>query len=225
MAERHGLAIGSVERLTALLGALEAEPHPPTTICDPARAVDEHLADSLSGLRVAGLRRAGRIADLGAGAGFPGLALALALPAASVDLVEATTRKGEVMERLAAAAGIHNTRVLSLRAEELAAFEGREAYDVVTARALGPLVVLAEYASPLLREGGVLVAWKGARDPAEESAVTRSRARTAMETVEVLDAHPYPAARSRHLHVLAKAGPTPRGLPRRPGMARKRPLA
>jgi 16S rRNA (guanine527-N7)-methyltransferase len=96
---------------------------------------------------------------------------------------------------------------------------------VVTARALGPLVVLAEYASPLLREGGVLVAWKGARDPAEESAVARSRARTAMGTVEVLEAHPYPAARSRHLHVLAKVGPTPRELPRRPGMARKRPLA
>jgi len=225
LAERHGLAPGSAERLTALLEALTAEPHPPTTIRDPARAADEHVADSLSGLEVADLRRAGRIADLGPGAGFPGLPLALALPAASVDLVEATTRKCEVVERLARAAGMQNTRALRLRAEELAAGEGREAYDVVTARALGPLVVLAEYASPLLREGGVLVAWKGARDPGEESAAAHAVDRTAMEAVEVLDVHPYPTARSRHLHVLAKAAPTPPGLPRRPGMARKRPLS
>ncbi len=170
------------------------------------------------------LRRAGRIADLGAGAGFPGLPLALALPTAVLDLVEATARKCEVIERLAAAAGVRNARALPLRAEELAAGEGRETYDVATARALGPLTMLAEYASPLLREGGVLVAWKGARDPVDESAAARAGARTGMEIVDVLEVHPYPAARSRHLHVLAKAAPTPTGLPRRPGMARRRPL-
>lgn len=182
------------------------------------------MADSLSGLEVPDLRRAGRIADLGSGAGFPGLPLALALPAASVDLVEATARKCELIERLAAAAGVQNARALPLRAEELGGGEGREAYDLVTARALGPLNVLAEYASPLLREGGALVAWKGARDPAEELAAASPCGRTAMELVDVVEVHPYPAARARHLHVLAKAAPTPTSLPRRPGMARKRPL-
>ncbi len=183
------------------------------------------MADSLSGLEVPDLGRAGRIADLGSGAGFPGLPLAIALPAASIDLVEASARKCEVMQRLAATAGVQNAQALSLRAEELAAGEGRDAYDVASARALGPLVVLAEYASPLLRQGGVLVAWKGARDSAEESAVGRASSRTAMEIVDVREVQPYSASRSRHLHVLAKTAPTPPGLPRRPGMARKRPLA
>ncbi len=210
--------------MSALLAALEAEPDPPTTIRDPERAVDDHVADSLSGLTVPALHRAGRIADLGAGAGFPGLPLALALPTASVDLVEATARKCEVIERLSSAAGAQNARALPMRAEELGEGEGREAYEVVTARALGPLAVLAEYASPLLCEGGVLVAWKGARQPAEEAAASRASARTAMKLEEVLRVHPYPAARSRHLQVLVKGGATPAGLPRRPGMARKRPL-
>ncbi len=216
---------GSAARLGALLEALAAEVDPPTTIRDPGRALEEHVADSLSGLEVPALRSARLIADLGAGAGFPGLPLALALPSASIDLVEATARKCEVIERLAAAAGGSNARALPLRAEDLARGQGRGAYDVATARALGPLVVLAEYASPLLCQGGVLVAWKGDRDPAEESAVGRASARTAMEIVDVLDVRPYPASRSRHLHVLAKTAPTPQGLPRRPGMARKRPLA
>lgn len=225
MVERYPLPPGSAARLGALLEALATEVDPPTTIRDPGRAVDEHLADSLSGLEVPALRRARLIVDLGAGAGFPGLPLAVALPGASIDLVEATARKCEVIERLAGVAGVSNARALPLRSEDLAGGEGRAAYDVVTARALGPLVVLAEYASPLLREGGVLVAWKGARDAAEESAVGRASARTAMEIVDVLDVQPYSASRSRHLHVLAKTAPTPRGLPRRPGMAKKRPLA
>ena len=215
---------GSAGRLSALLAALEAEPNPPTKIRDPERAVDDHVADSLSSLKVPALRRADRLADLGAGAGFPGLPLALALPTASIDLVEATARKCEVIERLTSAAGAQNARALPMRAEELGEGEGREAYDVVTARALGPLAVLAEYASPLLCEGGLLVAWKGARDPDEEAAAVRATGRTAMKVVEVFAVHPHPAAHWRHLHVLAKEGATPPGLPRRPGMARKRPF-
>ncbi len=87
--------------MAALLDALAAEPDPPTTIREPSRALDEHLADSLSGLEVPELRAAARIADIGSGAGFPGLPLALALPAARVDLIESAARKAEVIERLA----------------------------------------------------------------------------------------------------------------------------
>jgi 16S rRNA (guanine527-N7)-methyltransferase len=101
---------------------------------------------------------------------------------------------------------------------------GREAYDAVTARAVAPLAVLAEYASPLLREGGVLVAWKGARDAAEEAAASKAADRLGMQVREVVRVEPFAGARDRRLHVLGKVGPTPAGLPRRPGMARKRPL-
>ena len=84
-----------------LLKALDAESHPPTTIRDRAGAIEAHLADSLSGLEVAEVRTAQRIADIGAGAGFPGLVLAVARPDAQVDLVESSGRKCAVISRLA----------------------------------------------------------------------------------------------------------------------------
>ena len=212
----------SVERL---LEALAAEPDPHTTVSDPAAAADVHVADSLSGLEVPELAAAGSIADLGAGAGFPGLVLALALPDARVDLIESQRRKCDVIGRLAAAAGAGNARVVCERAEDWAAGEGREAYDAVTARALAALPVLVEYAAPLLRQGGVLVAWKGARDAGEEAAGAAAAEMVGLQGVRVLPVTPYPASRDRHLHVYSKVSPTPSRYPRRAGMAAKRPIA
>jgi 16S rRNA (guanine527-N7)-methyltransferase len=186
------------------------------------------VADSLSGLELEPLARARRIADLGAGAGFPGLTLAAALPEAQVDLVESQGRKTAVSDRLLQAAHLTNARSVTARAEDWARqpppFGGREAYGAVTARALAPLTVLAEYASPLLEDGGVLVAWKGARDDDEERALAAASDRLAMRVEDVRAVKPFPAARHRHLHLLRKAGPTPEGLPRRAGIARKRPF-
>jgi 16S rRNA (guanine527-N7)-methyltransferase len=182
-----------------------------------------HVADSLSGLGVAELAAARSICDVGSGAGFPGLVLAAMLPDARVDLVESVGRKAEFIERAAADAGIGNARAVNARAEEWAAGEGREAYDAVTARAVGRLSTLAELASPLLRPGGVLVAWKGRRDEDEEAELERAAPQLAMAPVEVRWVGPYAGSRNRHLHVLRKAGETPPDLPRRPGMAKKRP--
>ena len=207
-----------------MLEALDAEPDPPTTVSEPGQAADVHLADGLSGLEVGELRAAGRIADVGAGAGFPGLALAVALPSAQVDLVESARRKCEVIDRLARAAGIRNARAIPSRAEEWAASSGREAYDAVTVRAVDRLAVLLEYASPLLREGGVLVAWKGERDEVEERGAMAAAEKLAMRGIEVRRVVPFEGAERRHLYVYEKCGPTPAGVPRRPGMARKRPF-
>ena len=110
------------------------------------------------------------------------------------------------------------------RSEEWAAGEGGEAYDAVTARAIGELATLAELASPLLAEGGLLFAWRGRREPAQEEALARAGGRLAMEPVEVRPVEPYPRSRDRHIHLLRKNGPTPNDLPRRAGMASKRPF-
>lgn len=182
------------------------------------------MADALSGLDVGALAQAPSIADVGAGAGFPGLVLAAAMPEIPVDLIESNRRKCEVIDRLAAAGGIANARAIPARVEEWAADAGRAAYGAVTARAVGPLAVLAEYAAPLLREDGVLVAWKGARDPDEDQAAIAAAARLGLELEEVRRVTPFPEARERHLHVLRKTAPTPPGFPRRAGMAQKRPL-
>jgi 16S rRNA (guanine527-N7)-methyltransferase len=218
-----------------LLEALAAEPDPHTTVADPDAAFDVHVADSLSGIEVEELARARRIADIGAGAGFPGLVLALALPRAQVDLIESAGRKTAVTDRLIQAAELKNARSITARVEEFARQPaalggGREAYDAVTARAVGPLAVLVEYAAPLLRPpsrhagGGVLVAWKGARDAAEEAAGAAAAEQLGMAVMEVLPVKPYPSSSNRHLHVYRKVAPTPAGFPRRPGMAKKRPL-
>ena len=94
-----------------------------------------------------------------------------------------------------------------------------------SARAVGPLAVLVEYAAPLLSDNGVLVAWKGRRDADEERAGDAAAAQLGLAALPVLAVEPYAGSRNRHLHVYRKVGPTPPGFPRRPGMAAKRPLA
>lgn len=209
--------------IALVLELLEEERASVSSVTEPGRAWKVHVADSLTGLEVPELRDATRIADIGSGAGFPGLVLAVALPAAQVDLVESVGRKCEFIRRAIDAAEIGNARVLNARSEELAQGEGREAYAAVTARAVGRLSTLAELASPLLEEGGVLVAWKGRRDPEEEAQLARAAEGLAMRPERILHVGPYAGSEHRHLHVLRKTGPTPAGLPRRAGMAKKRP--
>ena len=225
LAARHGLGDDATSALAALLEGLAAERDPPTNVHEPGAELEVHLADSLSGLDIEPLRSARAIADVGAGAGFPGLALAAALPAARVDLIEATARKCAVIDRLASRAALRNTRVVAARAEDWAAGEGTGAYEAVTARAVAVLPVLVEYAAPLLQEGGVLVAWKADREPAEERAGAEAAAALGLEVAAVRPVTPFADERPRHLHVFAKVAPTPVRFPRRAGMARKRPLA
>jgi 16S rRNA (guanine527-N7)-methyltransferase len=210
-----------MERVLELLAAERAAV---SSVTDPERAWNIHVADSLSGLGFEALASAGRVADLGAGAGFPGLTLALAAPSMQVDLVESVARKCEFMRRAIAAAGITNARVLCMRSEELGTGEGREAYDAAACRAVGRLAQVAELASPLLREGGALVVWKGRRVPDEEAELADAEELLAVRLEEVRAVEPFPGSGRRHLYLARKTGPTPEKLPRRPGQARKRPL-
>ncbi|HUC07722.1 MAG TPA: 16S rRNA (guanine(527)-N(7))-methyltransferase RsmG [Solirubrobacterales bacterium] len=209
--------------ITRVLELLETERASVSSVTDPGHAWRVHVADSLTGLEFQPLGEAGRIADIGSGAGFPGLVLAVALPNSQVDLIESVGRKCDFIQRAIDAAGITNARVVNARSEELAGGEGREAYAAVTARAVGRLSTLAELASPLLGDGGVLVAWKGKRDPDEEAQLSRAAEKLAMRPEEIRHVGPYAGSEHRHLHLVRKAGPTPDDLPRRPGMAKKRP--
>jgi len=225
LAELYGLPDGAARQIQRLLEALAAEPDPHTSVAEPSRAVDQHVADSLSALEVEALRRAGRVVDIGAGAGFPGLPLAIALPHARVDLIEAARRKSALIERLAAAAGIANASAMPVRAEEWAAAEGAGAYDAATVRAVAPLAVLVEYAAPLLTLNGTLIAWKGRRNEDEESAANLAAGEVGLRPVGVRAVTPYEGARDLNLHLYLKESPTPERFPRRPGTATKRPLA
>ena len=213
LAARYGV---EAEPFLRLLAALDAEADPPTTVRDP---VSEHLADSLSALPFLGSPAS--LVDVGSGAGFPGLALAIALPSSHVTLVESQRRHAEVAARLRDAAGLRNVDIVNERVESVALRD----VSVVTARAVAPLAVLVEYAAPLLADGGRFVAWKGTRAPAEESAGEEAAAIVGLSLERVEYVTPFPGAHSRHLHVYVKTGVTPDRFPRRPGMARKRPLA
>jgi 16S rRNA (guanine527-N7)-methyltransferase len=209
-------------QLAAILRTVAADEHAPTAIRAPERAVDTHIADSLVALDLDAVTTAQRIADLGSGAGFPGLALAVALPEAGVSLIESQRRKCEFLERLCATAEIENVQVVCSRAEEWR--EGASSRDLVVARALAPQPVVLEYAAPLLRMGGTMVDWRGRREQAAEKAGERAAALLGLELVEIRRVIPFEGATDRHLHVFVKTGETPARFPRRAGIARKRPL-
>jgi 16S rRNA (guanine527-N7)-methyltransferase len=218
----HGLGADAAEKLLALLGLVSTDGRAATSLRAPAEVLDGHLADSLCALELPVVREAATVVDIGSGAGFPGLPLAIALPGAEVTLLESNGRKCAFLEVAIERCAIANCRAVAFRAEEWP--QGRGRFDVATARALAPLAVIAEYAAPLLRVGGCVVAWKGRRDGSEESAAERAAAELGLVAHEPLEVHPYPSARARHLYLMSKVAPTPSRFPRRPGMARKRPL-
>jgi 16S rRNA (guanine527-N7)-methyltransferase len=219
---RYGLDDAAPDRLARLLELLANEPVAVTSVRDPAVGVDVHIADALVALELEGVRAAGRIADLGSGGGIPGLVLAISRPLAHVALVESAGRKTAFLRGAVAALGLSNVEVVHARAEAWPDGAGRN--DLVTARALAPLPVLLEYAAPLLRIGGSLVAWKGHRDRAEEADAAAAAAALGLETPACRRVRPYAAAEQRHLYLSTKVAATPPGYPRRPGMARKRPI-
>lgn len=214
-----GLPDGALEPLARLTTLLSFDPSAPTTVRDPRTVVDRHIADSLCGLQLRDLTGAATIADIGSGAGLPGLPLAVALPRARVFLVEATRRKCQFIDRAREAAGAVNATVVNGRVEEWR--EGMRGMDVVTSRALAAPEVVLEYAAPLLRGGGVLLDW---RAEAVDGTAGRVAPLLGLELVESRRVVPFIGAHDTHINLYVKVRETPDRFPRRPGIARKRPL-
>lgn len=210
------------EQLRTLVGLLEADEYAPTAIRVSEQAMSAHVADALVALDLDVVSASRRVADLGSGVGFPGLALAVALPQAEVSLVESQRRRCEFLERLCVGARVENTTVVCSRAEEWHKGELRQ--DLVVARALAPQTVVLEYAAPLLSVGGALVDWRGKRDTGTEAAADRAAMTLGLAREEIRRVVPFVGATDRHLHVFVKTSATPVRFPRRAGIARKRPL-
>ncbi len=203
---------------------LSEDPTAPTAVAAPLDVVNAHIADSLTALGVDGVAQARALIDIGSGAGLPGLVLAAALPQAQVDLLESVQRKCGFIEEAVSRLDLANARVVCARAEEWGAGAGAGSYQVATARAVAPLATLLEYAAPLLALGGVLVAWKGRRNHAEEGEAERAGDVLGLSLTAVEQVEPFAGSQHHHLHVYTKQAPPPPGYPRRAGMARKRPL-
>lgn len=213
-----------IARLDPMLEMLAASHVSLSSVTDPKEARSVHVADSLSGLAVPEMRAASQVLDLGAGGGFPGVPLAVLMPETQFTLLDSVGRKVEFINEVIASMTLTNATAVKGRSEEWASGDGREAYDVVTARAVAPLSVLAELASPLLSEGGHLIAWKGEPEVESEQVIASNEPRLAMRLTGQETVVPFKGSRERRLYILRKTGKTPPDLPRRPGMARKRPL-
>jgi 16S rRNA (guanine527-N7)-methyltransferase len=222
LAARHGLSKGQLGQLGSILAMLSNE-LAPTTVREPAHALDVHLADSLVALELRAVREATRIADIGAGAGFPGLPLAVALPSAGVRLIESQARKCSFIEDVVTDSRLTNAEVVCARAEQWP--EGLGGNDLVVARAVASQPVVLEYAAPLMCLGGTLVDWRGRRDPEAERSATAAADMLGLRLESIQRVQPYEGVRDHHLHVYLKVQETPERFPRRPGMARKKPLA
>lgn len=222
LAERYGLTERQLGQFRGVLHGLVEDELAPTTVRDPVHAVDVHFADSLVALELDVVHSARTLADVGAGAGFPGLAVAVALPASEVVLLESQVRKCAFIERVREVAEVENARVVRSRVEEWQ--EGLGSSDVVTARALAAQPVVLEYAAPLLRLGGALIDWRGRRDAGEEAAAALAAEELGLHLTDIRHVEPYEGARDHHLHVYEKVRETPARYPRRAGIARKRPL-
>jgi len=177
-----------------------------TALKDPAEARRVLLDDALAGLDLV-RRFDGPMVDVGSGGGTPGIPLAASLPARQVTLLEAERRKAGFLERWAVE--LPNLSVIWGRAESQ---ETEDLYALATAKALASPPVAAEWCLPLVDEGGAVILWVG--PSADAGAVAKVAARMA---AELEDSPP-------GFLVLRKTGPTPPGFPRRPGVAKKRPL-
>jgi 16S rRNA (guanine527-N7)-methyltransferase len=193
------------DRLEAWLTALLSVPGL-TALHDRELAWRDLVEDSLRAVPLLeGLD--GPIVDVGSGGGVPGIPLAAVLPNRQFTLLEANRRKADFLEEQAVV--FPNVGVVRGRAEE----QPTEAYGVALAKALAPPPVAAEWCLPLVRVGGAALLWVG--PSADRTAVAR--------VAKQLGGGP--AEESDGLLVLGKVDPTPQGFPRRPGMARKRPLS
>lgn len=200
-----------------------------TGLTDPVAVVDTLIGDSLALLDVPALRtrEAGRWLDLGAGAGIPGIPLAVALPGVRITLVDAVAKKCAFLEEAIRIVGLEErATVVCARSERHAAegSPGREAYDVVLARAVSELAVLVELAAPLLAADGLLLASKTRRALlAEQPAAAGAAERCGLAAEPPLPLHASPLD-AAVCAVYRKVAPAPDWLPRREGMAVKRPL-
>jgi 16S rRNA (guanine527-N7)-methyltransferase len=195
-----------------------------TAITKPADIATKHFLDSFTAIPVRTWTGHERIIDVGSGAGFPGLALHLALPETQVTLVESMGKKARFLEEVTSTLAIEGVEVRNERAEALAPAR-RERYDVGTARAVGSLGTIVEYLLPFLKIGGDAIAWKGRLD-AELAGARKACASIGGEIVTITPTSELGLGAilpGRSLVVIRKLRATPSRYPRSAAEAKRRP--
>lgn len=201
-----------------------------TRITEPEEFWEKHLWDSLRGITpkqifIPGIDRGKRIIDIGTGAGFPGLPIALIFPNSQVKLLDSTGKKINFIETVLSALALNNAQTLLGRAEEIGQqYEHRQNYDVAVIRAVGNVSVCAEYSLPLVKKGGLAIIYRGSWSEAENESLE-----TAVEqlggVVELIEEFSTPLSNSiRHCLYLRKVTNTPISFPRGVGIPSQKPI-
>ena len=196
-----------------------------TAIVDPAEVQVRHFLDSLSLAQVIKFEPPMRLIDVGTGAGFPGLPLAIVYPELKVTLLEATGKKVDFLAHMINVLGLDNATAVKARAEEAGHMpEHRAQYDVVVARAVARMPALMEYLLPLAKNGGRCIAMKGTTAE-EESKDAQKALKILGGRVFSIDSVQLPQVDDLHyLVTVEKVNPTPSGFPRKPGVPTRKPL-
>ena len=188
---------------------------------------EKHLWDSLAGLVGLDLKQSEeilKVIDIGAGAGFPGIAIAIAKPQWRVTLLDATRKKVRFLDTLISDLALENVTTLTGRAEAVGQQFHREAYALASVRAVGSASVCAEYAVPLLKTGGLAILYRGNWSDEESAALTLA-ADELGSTIESIEQLSTPLSHSvRHCVYLRKRSPTPASYPRAVGIPTQQPL-
>ena len=193
-----------------------------TNVTDEDEMVARHYGDSLSVLALGLIPPDARLIDVGTGAGFPGLPLAIARPDLRVTLLDALQKRCLFLQAVVEELALPNVQVLHARCEDAARGPLREAFDIATARAVAPLGVLAEYLTPFVRVGGLALCWKG---PAVEGELPKARAACKILGAGAPRLVPLPLpGRAHTLAVLEKKQKTLRQYPRKSGTPSREPL-
>lgn len=194
-----------------------------TAITDEADFIQKHFVDSVLCLSFDEYNTARRIIDVGTGAGFPGVPLAIVSPDKSFVLADSLNKRLRVIDVLAEEAGISNVTTVHGRAEELAKNKVyRQAFDLCVSRAVANLAVLAEYCLPFVRIGGYLLAYKGpeAEKEAKEAAKAIRILGGRLDRIQSVDLDGY----AHNIAVIEKIGETPAKYPRKAGTPAKEPI-
>ena len=196
-----------------------------TTVPEDNETVDRHFIDSLTVLKTGLIPETGSLIDVGTGAGFPGLVLAMARPELQVTLLDAQHKRLTFLQAVCEATGTVNTKLIHARAEDGARKkELREQFDIAAARAVAPADVLSEYLLPYVRRGGYALCWKG---PAlkDELESGRRAAHLLGGSLEMPVRCPVEGREWEHLIMpIRKVQSTPKQYPRKAGIPKQKPL-
>ena len=188
------------------------------------RLWERHLNDALGLATIRRPKPRERWADLGSGAGLPGLPLAVAYRATSFTLVDAQRRRVDWVAATAANLGLTNVTVVHARLEDYGRGPARQSFDVATARALGPLPVVAELGLPLLKVGGQLLIPRGRPGSDELEQATAACTQLGGRIDGVIPNPTSPIDRVGFVVIMAKIAATSPRFPRRSGVPARTPL-